>query len=375
MNSNNTDTKKDHEASTTGVARRDFMQSSSLALLAGALINSGIAPEVYSQISVPETQRSNRPFFRTDTYTKAQLESLYGRDAGRAEPAANASFANEVRAGDRIGSQHMIFHYADPTQKQFINPLNVKPALAAGKYSLEVTVLNSHASQMDFETIWNKLRHDAQLQLALTAPSQGGETSDDLTWTLMNGIDIFLGGDGFKGADKRLKPFVDNNKPTSKFRPSERIEVLTGGANFQLQVAAAKKDSWWRKLLTIGGAALDSPLFATLPIPKLLPLGVQFATAVLNHLKDTDPLVPIWTSARIPFKLYEGASPTSPFTFRPGLWLTIDREYAEQHLDENKNLKDHLVDIGGEFFEVKTTSGQPVNANYVVLQMNFPPIK
>lgn len=374
MTSNNTDTKKDPEASTTDVARRDFMQSSSLALLTAALINSGIAPEVYSQVTPPNTQRLNRAFFRTDTYTNVELESLYGRGAGGSKP-ATANFANEVRAGDRIGSQHMIFHYADPTQKQFINPLNVKPALAAGKYSLEVTVLNSHTSQKDFETIWNKLKHDAQLQLALTAPSLGGEASDDLTWTLMNGIDIFLGGDGFKGADKRLKPFVDNNKPTSKFRPSEKIEVLTGGANFQLQVAAAKKDSWWRKLLTIGGAALDSPLFATLPIPKLLPLGVQFATAVLNHVKDTDPLVPIWTSARIPFKLYEGASPTSPFTFRPGLWLTIDREYAEQHLDDSKNLKDHLIDIGGQFFEVKTTSGQPVNANYVVLQMSFPAIK
>jgi hypothetical protein len=191
----------------------------------------------------------------------------------------------------------------------------------------------------------------------------------------MNGIDIFLGEGGLKGIDKRLKPFVDNNKPTSKFRPSEKIEVLSGAGSFQLQVAAAKKESWWRKLLTIGGAALQSPLFATLPIPKLLPMGVQFATAVLNHVKDTEPLVPIWTSARIPFKLYDGATNTSPFTLKPGLWLTIDRAYAEQNMDENRNFKNHLIDVGGQFYELTTTSGQPVDANYTVLQLDFPTIK
>jgi hypothetical protein len=356
------------------LSRRNFVQASSLALLAGALTNPRDASAASALAPQGAPPRQSRSYFRDDTYTNEQLEMLYGSGAGR-PGATHAAFAGEAGAGDAVGSQHMIFYYDSPADKQLTNPFNVKPSLSAGKYSLEVTILNSHVSQKDFDGTWKKFKHDAQMQLALTSPSGEGDAADDLTWTLINGIDIFLGGDGLKGIDKRLKPFVENNKPTSKFRPSERIEVLTGGGNFQLQVAAARKESWWRKLLTIGGAVLNSPLFATLPMPKFLPMGVQFANAVLNHLKDTEPLVPIWTSAKIPFQLYDGAATKSPFKFRPGLWLTVDGAYAERNLDENKNLKDHLIDVGGQFYEVKTASGQPIDANYAVLQLDFPAIK
>src|SRR5205085_117146 len=245
------------------IGRRNFIQSSSLALLAATLINPDIASaSALSATLQARVQQPGRAYFRSDTYSSDDIESLYGRGAGGAS-SKRAGFGNEVKAGDQISSQHMIFYYDKPGDKQIVNPLNVKPSLAAGKYSLEVTILNSHASQRDFDNLWKKFKHDAQMQLALTAPSNDGPAPDDLTWTLMNGIDIFLGGDGFKGIDNRLKPFVDNNKPTSKFRPSEKIEVLTGAGNFQLQVAAQRKDSWWRKLLTVAGEALNSPLFAT----------------------------------------------------------------------------------------------------------------
>jgi hypothetical protein len=352
----------------TVLGRRNFIQTSSLALLIGALCQSDVtAVEIAAANMQPQRQSNNHPFFRSDTYTNDQLEALYGRGAGAAHSFANG---NE----DRIQTQQMLFFY-DSLANKLVNPFNVKPSLQTGKYALDISILNSHVSKSDFDNIWNKLKHEAQLQLALTAPSTDGPAPDDLTWTLMNGIDIFLGGDGFKGIDNRLKPFVDNNKPTSKFRPSSRIEVPTGSGSFQLQLAAQKKDSWWRKLLTIAGGALNSPLFATLPIPRLLPEGVQFATAVLNHLKDTSPLTVMWTSARIPFRLYDGATPTSPFTFRPGLWLSIDRMYAEKNLDENKNLKNHVIDIPGQFNEVRTSNGQPIDANYAVLNLEFPALK
>ena len=49
--------------------------------------------------------------------------------------------------------------------------------------------------------------------------------------------------------------------------------------------------------------------------------------------------------------------------------------YAEQNLDENKNLKNHQIDVGGQFYEVKTADGKPIDANYTVLQLDFPAIK
>lgn len=347
--------------------RRDFIKGSSLGLLgAYALASSGCMTTTSPTPSAPPVEpaaSSEAPFFNDARYSPAEMDQFYGRGL-------HSRAAIAAAPGPPPTNQHMIFYY-DNEARMLVNPGNVVMSLAAAKYSLTIRILNTHVSRMDFDSTWKNLKHDAQMQLALTSAVGEGLAVDDVTWTLMNGIDIFLGGD-LKGVDKRLRPFVEKNEPTSKFRPSEKVEILKGSGFFQLQLAAQKKDSWWRKLLTTFGAALDSPLFATLPIPKLLPQAVQFTSAVLNHVKKTEPLVPIWQSAGIPFVLYPGATPASEFKLRPGRWLTIDRVYAEQHLDERSNLKDHVIDVLGQFDEVKTKGGQPVDANYSVLQLDFP---
>jgi hypothetical protein len=350
--------------SSAAVGRRGFIQSSSLAAILAAFSKSEFAAPLPLS---PQEGNTETPFFTADRYTNKDVDELYGTGLAKRSGMAQATL---LASNPQVSTQHMIFYY-DRDAKMMINPGNVKPALKAAKYSLDLKILNSHVSRSDFDTIWKNLKNDAHLQLSLTTPSSEAAGADDLMWTLMNGIDIFLGGK-LEGVDQRLKHFVTQNQPTSKFRPSEKVEILKGTGFFQLQLAAQKKESWWKKLLTILGAALDSPLFATLPIPKLLPEAVSFSTAVLNQIKKTEPLVPVWQSAGIPFVLYDGATPGSDFKLRPGRWLTIDRTYAEAHLDEQSNLKDHVIDVLGEFNEVKTKAGQPIDANYAVLELDFP---
>lgn len=347
-----------------GFNRRSFLQSSSLAFLACALPQDIYADVDSSSFLQAQSRQRARPrYFGSGVYTQEQLDQLYGTAVERTRPGTRRA------ATDR---RHMIFYYDDQA-RLLVNPYNVRPGLTSAKYSMEIKILNSHVAQSDYDTIWKKLKHDGQMQLALTSRSSAGADADDLTWTLMNAIDVFLGGD-LQGLDKRLKAFVSNNQPTSRFRPSEKIEIATGTANFLLQLAAQKKQSWWRTLLTIGGQVLNSPLFAILPIPKLFPEALQFANTVLDHLQGSEPLVPVWTSAGIPFKLYEGATPATPFTMRPGFWLTIDRRYAEGHLDANQNLQNHIIDLPGQFWELKANGTTAVDANYSVLELTFPKI-
>ena len=354
----------------TNLGRRDFVRSSSVVLLASALPQPDLASAIQQSAALPTRGQKIGGFFRwNDTYTNQDVEKLYQKRPGdwSTRLQIDEAFRLDIARGVLRDRRHMIFFY-DADAKKMVNPLNVKPTLQPGGYSMEATIRNFHVSKKDFDGIWRKLKPDAQMQLALTASAPD---DDDLTWTLMNGIDIFLGGK-LEGLDQRLRPLLENNKPTSKFRPSAKIEVRSGSGEFQLQVAAQKKESIWRKILSIGGAVVNSPLFATLPIPKLVPQGLQFVNAVLDHLESTERLTPIWTSAKIPFRLYEGARKANPFALRPGFWATIDRTFAEQHLDANQNLTDVFLNLGGQFFELATANGQPINANYSVMELGFP---
>ena len=250
-----------------------------------------------------------------------------------------------------------------------------KPSLNAGRYSLEATIRNLHVSTTDDRQIWSKLKTDAQLQVGVSAIDRTA-TADQINWVLMSGIDVFLGGNR-EGLDSRLKKFTENNKPTSELRASSKIDIPTGVGSLQVQVFGQRKDSFWRQLLTIVSGVLSSPVFGVLPIPKMVPEVVKFATTVFDRIQSQERLVEILTSAKIDFKLYDGASTTSPFVLKPGHWLTIDRSKVASKLDSNGNLPGYVLDIPGMFWELKEKddSNKPVDANYSVVTLEFPELK
>lgn len=364
------------------IGRRNFIKSSSLALLAGTFVQPAAAL-ANTNFSFAQKASPKHTVDLTTTYTVEELERLYVRVDTRStsnitskKNSAVMSFApsSPFRDEERNTEQKLFFY--DQAAGKLVNPFNIKPSLTAAKYSFEATALNYHVTKEDNNKLWKSLKNLAQMQLGLSVPANA---SDDLTWLVMTGIDLFLGNNR-EGADRRLRKFLNNNKLTDQFvRNIEKIDITSGVGDFQLQVFGQKKKSIWQTILATAGTLFNSTIFATLPIPRLVPQGLKFAESVINMIQKTDEdnqLEPIWQGARIPFKLYEGAAPVEarPFTFKPGLWLSVDRTFADKNLDGNKNMINHFIDIPGGFNELVDSNNRPVDANYTILKFEFPKI-
>ena|SRR5437868_4928965 len=61
------------------IGRHGFIQTSSLALLAGALSQPEFASTLAPSMNLQESNQQETPFFRADKYTKEEVDELYGR--------------------------------------------------------------------------------------------------------------------------------------------------------------------------------------------------------------------------------------------------------------------------------------------------------
>ena len=52
---------------------------------------------------------------------------------------------------------------------------------------------------------------------------------------------------------------------------------------------------------------------------------------------------------------------------KPGLWATVDSDYAQQ----TNFLEGHTVDLLYESFRINDKAGKPVDANYLVADLKF----
>src|ERR1700741_219806 len=128
------------------VARRTFIRSTSLALIAASLADANPALALVPQGSRPQGNVRRRPYFGQGTYSVDALDGLYG----------DAALERARRAGrgrrSTSDKSHMIFYY-DEQAHTLVNPYNVQPSLSAAKYSMEITIRNSHVARADYDTI------------------------------------------------------------------------------------------------------------------------------------------------------------------------------------------------------------------------------
>jgi hypothetical protein len=332
------------------MARRDLLKWSSLGALA-------------SLVDVEQRVAAQAP---AATYP----DEIYHLDNVASSQAAKRIYTPDLQASAPAPRQQMLFFY-DTAQKRLVNPINVKAddAVKAGqKYKLDATLRSFHASSSGDRDIWRSLNNDLQLQLGVTTPHQ----DDELTWVILSGVRVFLGGKR-EGADERLQSFQTELKPTAELQRSAQIEIESARARIQLQLFGQKKASIWSSLLKISGAAVNSFAFGTLAIPKLVSQGVRFTTTVLDHLHSQSRLVPVLSSAQIDFKL-ASSSPGTDFTLRAGHWVAIDRVYAMSQLDKNFDLSSHRIALEGQFFEVVDKAGKGVDADYAVVRFDLSPV-
>jgi hypothetical protein len=326
--------------------RREFINASGLALLspfvaqALAMVESGSAGTPQPAPTVKDLFRLNRAY--------------------RADDAARVYKGEPIpEAGGPLLPPHMFMYY-DEKKKLFLNPLNIVPTAKKQSWNIEATIHSFNISSQDYKD-FEKLQKDIQIGLNFTAPTA---SQDRISWIFMNAINVFLA--KAKDRPQQLSTFEKDNSPTADLKPSSKVTVSNGFVDLQVNAFGQAKDGIWRKLFNVLAKVAGSPLITSLGIPGLVAEAVSFVSQTLDVIASQDKLVPIWQTSPLTFAVCEGMD-NERFKFTPGLWITIDRDYARK----TNYLEKHTVNLEDESFKVSDKDQNAADANYLVMDLKL----
>jgi hypothetical protein len=318
--------------------RRNFLSGAMISALALLMSTeeSGL-----SQVSARTT--NNNPFSGEDIF---QLTSVYGRSSG-------AVFTS---GGHPPLPSDLLYLYYDDQHERFIDPTQLSPGQDPGKYTLSVDLLAYHLASGSHLSAVDKSK-DLQLTLQVAAP-QNPDGSKTLSWLLMNAIDVF--GDR-SDVQKRLTRFQTETSVSNSFSNLSNVDVPVGFLELQVVALAQRKKGFWTQLFSVLSKASAAPILGSIGLPALVPEVLAFVNTSLNILgKQTETLIPIWQTKRLPFGIFKGTN--AKYKFNPGFWVMIDRSYAAG----TSMLKGHRLDIKTQSLAPINEKDEPVDANYLV---------
>src|SRR5260370_5336534 len=148
----------------------------------------------------------------------------------------------------------------------------------------------------------------------------------------MNPVDVFLAKDD-KGRQDQLTKFTNNNnKSGAAPNSNSNISVTEGTVTLQVTAFGQKQDSLWTKFFDVVAKVASSPIVSTASkgfgVPGLVTEAVTFVDGVLDTVAQQSKLVSLWQTGGLEFAVTKDA--TARFNMRPGLWATIDADYAQQ---------------------------------------------
>jgi hypothetical protein len=338
--------------------RREFLSGSRSALFTAVLAN--LPPECGTQLLQAQSGDSKSP----SASTTHQLTVANNPDV----------IAGAYRIGTKgPGSAATPYVYAfyDEDAQKFLNPLaknpnGVKPSLPKGSYTME-PILHAFNIRQTSQRAFQKLKSEVQLSFNATAPAN---TSDQLSWIFMNAIDVFLAKND-KGRQDQLTKFTNSNsKNGTALKSTPKIRVDKGTVQLQITAYGQKQKSLWTTFFDIvaqvSGSTMISSASKGFGVPGLAAEAVTFVDGVLDAIAKRDGLVNLWQTGGLEFAVTTDA--TARFNMKPGLWVTIDSDYA-QH---SSYLDGHHVDLQFQSFRITDQHGKPVDANYLVADIKFP---
>lgn len=348
-------------------SRRDFMQ-----MLGAAAMSARSFPIDLSQTnSTGKTGMLPPSYFDVNAaYTDEELAWLY---LGKRLHPKSQLFDAQIAAA--AATRDSLLFYWDDAKKKLTNPYNVSPASSIAKdkqYTINADVLNFHPSSADVDSIWSKLDTNLQLTFRTYAVDTQG---DLLTSITMAGLEFAQ--DYLSGKDGKLLtvPSDQGKNNLTSFPPAEQVAITNGEVNLMVGLAGQKKKSFWDSLVAIFGQITNSPVFGKLPIPKLYQTAATTVSTLLTQIEKSERLVQILNGKKLYFRIYDGGS-TNPFVLRPGYWVVLDAHAASSHIDPaTHDIKDWVLDIPGELYEVKNQNGDAVDITYSVANIQLPEVK
>ena len=329
--------------------RREFAKGSAVALLA-------VLTEASAELGL-ETARAGPSGKGTDG-TK-ELFQLTKRNDPEVVKVVYEGSGRGLTASD----VPYVYAYYDEGQKKFNNPLEIAPTLAAASYTLESTLHSFNIRKADQDNFRN-LKNQVQLGFNATAPVT---KSDQLTWVFMNAIDVFLAKD--KNRPDQLTKFTKDNGNGTALQSNPKVSVVNGLVSLQVTAFGQKRDGFWKKFFDFvtaaAGSAIISDVSKGFGIPGLATDALKFVDHVIDVFADQEKLVPLWKTGSLEFAVHDQAK--ARFKMKPGLWVTIDSDYAQQ----TNFLEGHSVDLQYQSFRITDKQAKPIDANYLLTELKF----
>lgn len=252
------------------------------------------------------------------------------------------------------------FLFYDKGSKTFVKPSTLEASKDKGNYAISATMKAFNIST-DAYKIAQSSKQEVQIGLNFSAPITSA--GDNFAWILKNAVNVFLG--KTNDISGSLASFKAANPASPAASPTNKVQVLQGAFDLQVNAFFQKKDGWWRKLFQAFAGVPGAPLLATLGIPGVALSALDFVTYSLGKLTQDEPLVPLWDAQPLTFALTKGVE--RDFRFQDGLWCIVDRSV----LKTTNYLKGFTVDIDGQSYQVIDSDGKSLNANYVVAQFDI----
>jgi len=336
--------------------RRNFFASSSI----GAI----------SAFVCPRSE--NLDLLGFEDHSQNAVQSTSGTTHKLTETADPSQVAEAYKTGTKaLGAAEVPYVYAfyDEQAQKFLNPLaetkQLQPALKKGSYvmtpSLQVFNIRK-VDQVKFQHLQNQL----QLGFNATTPSAGQK---DLSWIFMNAVDVLLAKDDKQRQSQLTKFTSSNGKNGTTLSSDPKITIDAGTAKIQITAFGQKKKSVWTQFFDVLTKVMNSPVVSAASkgfgIPALTTEAASFVDGVLDSIQQQSSLVPLWKTGSLEFAVTEDAK--ARFNMKPGLWVTIDSDYAQK----SKFLDGHKVDLQYQSFRVVDAASAPVDANYLVTELKF----
>lgn len=255
--------------------------------------------------------------------------------------------------------------YYNKGKQAFVSPMSdsLRPTRAKGSYNITSTLRAFNISKDNFH-VASQSNKEVQIGLNFTAPITSA--GDEFAWIVKSAVNIFMA----KQSDRTgaLASFQSSSQPTNSMTPtstpSNKVQVLQGSFDLQVNAFFQKKAGFWRTLFQGLAGVPGSPLLATLGIPGIALDGLKFVAYSFNKLTQNEPLEPLWNPKPLPFALTTGVD--RDFNFQEGLWCITDSSV----LKSTKLLDSYMIDLTNETYQVINGNGEPLNANYVVVQFD-----
>jgi hypothetical protein len=276
-----------------------------------------------------------------------------------------SAYQLHTKGGNSASVPHIYAHF-DPALEggKFVNPLAVKPILKADSYHLTTSLRAFNVAReqgMKFRS------QKQQLLLALNA-STSTKSFGRLSWVFMNALKVGLA-EGDSRAAAMQDFFKDNGPSAPTLKATPGVVVQGGQVGLQLSALATHEEGFWSHLwdnfFKDSNSTTVSALAAGASVPALAVEALGFVTHALNVLAHGENNEPLWSTGTLDFAVSPDVD--AVFKMKPGIWLTVDRTYAQR----TNFLAGHTLDLEYQSLRLLDAHKVPVDTNYLVSELNF----